>query len=833
MKREEQKSYALMYLICSVILVLVMGWGLWNEVVGKRLWKDYQRKFYAIVEKNVSKELEKEKNGFEIIKNQNDYKSVKDKLEQAHKEFNLTRNQNEFSRLSSVIQDIRNKELAPVNLQLTDVRNKVMEAEYNYTRSQTEEDSLKLDKLKDESKELLAIVDKIKKRLKEEQNKKASLTADIDKYEKELMAFSAPLKKIKEKYAALKKRRPSLQEYQLHIPELERVDRCMSCHMGIDKEESVINEQPFKKHPGSYIFIKNHTLKDFGCTVCHEGQGRATTSVKKAHGEVEYWLKPMFRGSLAQASCLKCHERTDGLPGASLISRGKELFVARGCIGCHDVEGITNVKIGPPLTGIGKKVSYKWLKTWLRNPRDYYEKARMPNFMLSDEEIRSIADFFIDLSKGDKGITVAADPDVDENIYQKGLSVYNKSRCVVCHPIEDKGGAIKYVYAPDHSKIASKVSKDWLLKWVKDPGAYHSKTKMPRYRFSDEEIGALVGYMSAEFIDWDAFEEEEEGAEEGIQAAKEGITQESVAKGRKLVKDYGCFGCHEISGFENESKIGAELTSFGAKGVEFLDFGVVRNIEKSWLSWTTAKLKDPRQFREGISRMPKFGLSDDEFDALVCLLASFKERTIPIKYFVKSSMTREYEPQGKFGKLVNDLKCMVCHSINGAGGTFAPDLTFEGSRVTKEWLKDFLMAPDILRPLLKQMPKFNLTEEEVDIIADYIMLALADDNIGDKADLKNAASADADIGKALYNEKGCKACHQIGLEGGALGPNLSTVGERLTFEYIYMHLKDPQRWGSSNVAPNYGLKDEEITSLAKYLSDLKVKKLGFLWRHTN
>jgi len=423
MKREEQKSYALMYLICSVVLVLVMGWGIWNEVVGKRLWKDYQRKFYSIIEKNIGQELEKEKAGFEIIKKQSGYQVVKVKLENARKEFALTRNQNEFNRLGSVIHNIRDKELSSVNLQLTDVRNKVMEAEYNYTKSQKEEDSLKLEKLKEESKELLAIFDKIKERLEEEQKKKSALTADIDKYESELLAFEAPLNKLKEKYAFLKKRRPSLQEYQLHIPDLERVDRCMSCHLGIDKEERVVDEQPFKKHPGSYIFLKNHTLKDFGCTVCHEGQGRATTSVKKAHGEVEYWLKPMFRGRLAQASCLKCHERTDDLPGASLISRGKELFVARGCIGCHDVEGITNIKIGPPLTHIGNKVSYKWLKTWLKNPRDYYKKARMPNFMLSDEEIRNIADFFIDLSKGDKDIVVAANPDVDENIYQKGMAV--------------------------------------------------------------------------------------------------------------------------------------------------------------------------------------------------------------------------------------------------------------------------------------------------------------------------------------------------------------------------------------------------------------------------
>ncbi len=830
MKREEQKSFALMYLICSVVLVLVMGWGIWNEVVGKRLWKDYQRKFYSIIEKNVSKELEKEKTRFEIIKKQDDYQVVKRKLENARKEFDLKRNQNEFNRLGSVIHDIRDKELASLNLQLTDVRNKVMEAEYNYTKSQKEEDRLKLEKLKEESKELLAIVDKIKERLEEEQKKKSALTADIDKYESELLVFAAPLNKIKEKYASLKKRRPSLQEYQLHIPDLERVDRCMSCHLGIDKEERVVDEQPFKKHPGSFIFLKNHSLKDFGCTVCHEGQGRATTSVKKAHGEVEYWLKPMLRGSLAQASCKKCHERTDNLPGAETVSIGQKLFVERGCIGCHDVEGFPTVKIGPPLTFVGEKVSYKWLETWLKNPQDYYEKARMPNFMLSDEEIRNIADFFVSLSKSELGVMIAADPDVDEEMYQRGKALYNSSRCVICHPREGRGGAVKYVYAPDHTTIASKISKDWLFRWIKNPRSYHPKTKMPHFRFTDKEVEELVAFMSAEFIDWDALEDEENG--EHVKAVKREIDHVSAGKGKKLVKDYGCFGCHEIKGFENESKIGAELTSFGAKGVEFLDFGVVRDIEKSWLSWTTAKLKDPRQFREGISRMPKFTLSDEDFDALVCLLASFKEKSIPVKYFDKA-MTVGYEPQGKFGKIMKDLNCLVCHRIKDKGADFAPELTYEGSRVKREWLVNFLKTPDVLRPLLKQMPRFNMSDEEIEVVADYINLVLVDDHVLAKEDLGEITSDDVEIGKKIYNEKGCKACHQIGMEGGAVGPNLSATGDRLTSEYIYMHLKDPQKWGSSNVAPNYGLQDKEITCLTKYLSDLRVKKVGFLWKNTN
>ena len=69
-----------------------------------KLWvKDCGRiirgKFYSIIEKDISKELEKEKAGFEIIKKQDDYQVVKGKLENARKEFNLTRNQNEFNRL--------------------------------------------------------------------------------------------------------------------------------------------------------------------------------------------------------------------------------------------------------------------------------------------------------------------------------------------------------------------------------------------------------------------------------------------------------------------------------------------------------------------------------------------------------------------------------------------------------------------------------------------------------------------------------------------------------------------------------------------------------------
>ena len=60
---------------------------------------------------------------------------------------------------------------------------------------------------------------------------------------------------------------------QIWLPELGVVDRCTSCHVGL-KEASLtdVPTQPFRTHP-----VIPHKLDQFGCTVCHRGQGAATT----------------------------------------------------------------------------------------------------------------------------------------------------------------------------------------------------------------------------------------------------------------------------------------------------------------------------------------------------------------------------------------------------------------------------------------------------------------------------------------------------------------------------------------------------------------------------
>src|SRR5437870_13362959 len=61
---------------------------------------------------------------------------------------------------------------------------------------------------------------------------------------------------------------------QIWLPELGVVDRCTTCHVGL-KEASLVDvsRQPFRKHP-----VIPHSIDQFGCAMCHRGQGPATTA---------------------------------------------------------------------------------------------------------------------------------------------------------------------------------------------------------------------------------------------------------------------------------------------------------------------------------------------------------------------------------------------------------------------------------------------------------------------------------------------------------------------------------------------------------------------------
>lgn len=63
-KKEEGKSYLIIFVVVSFILVAVTAWVIVNETVGRRPWKKYQKQFYRLEYEKIRQDYEKERANF-------------------------------------------------------------------------------------------------------------------------------------------------------------------------------------------------------------------------------------------------------------------------------------------------------------------------------------------------------------------------------------------------------------------------------------------------------------------------------------------------------------------------------------------------------------------------------------------------------------------------------------------------------------------------------------------------------------------------------------------------------------------------------------------------
>jgi len=87
MKKEEEKSYIGLFVFLSFILAATNVWALWNEIVGKRPWKDYQARFYELEYENAEKKYDEAVLVFGQQDEQDLYKAAEQKLDKSKKEF--------------------------------------------------------------------------------------------------------------------------------------------------------------------------------------------------------------------------------------------------------------------------------------------------------------------------------------------------------------------------------------------------------------------------------------------------------------------------------------------------------------------------------------------------------------------------------------------------------------------------------------------------------------------------------------------------------------------------------------------------------------------------
>ena len=156
----------------------------------------------------------------------------------------------------------------------------------------------------------------------------------------------------------------------------------------------------------------------------------------------------------------------------------------------------------------------------------------------------------------------------------------------------------------------------------------------------------------------------------------------------------------------------------------------------------------------------------------------------------------------------------------------APDLSWEGTSVQRPWLVQFLKNPETLRPaLIRRMPRFNLTDGEINTLTDYMMTvyqtpAFDRDEISDK----DFSPALVQQGRELfYGKYDCQSCHIVDSQKdkGYVGPALWSVGARLTPAWVAHYLKDPQSVRPGTIEPNQHISDADVRALTAFLSAQK------------
>jgi cytochrome c2 len=334
---------------------------------------------------------------------------------------------------------------------------------------------------------------------------------------------------------------------------------------------------------------------------------------------------------------------------------------------------------------------------------------------------------------------------------------------------------------------------------------------MPSLRLADDEATAITAYLTTLGTP--------QPADADLQRRL--ADPANVAAGEKLVRKFGCPGCHDIPGMENESRIGAELSTFGGKQHEELFFGDRTDLTEDWDTWTFHKLKEPRGYatRWIEQLMPQFDLADEDVLALRTFLASRTESRVPARYVYKGA----YDKQVVAGRqLVARYNCTGCHVIENRGGdirrlyedrpTLAPPiLNGEGEKVQPNWLFGFVKAPVPIRPWLQvRMPTFGLTDAEANGFVEYFGGLDRVEIPYVHLDRAAFTKENVEAGRLLMSKEyfDCFNCHQQGAkkpEGPPEGwaPDLSMAHVRLGPEWIVKWLQDPQKVMPGTKMPTY------------------------------
>ncbi len=673
----------------------------------------------------------------------------------------------------------------------------------------------------------------------------------------------------------------------INFTEVQRVDRCATCHVasgraGFDGDSW---QHPFRSHPRLDVFVgaaSPHPYNTFGCSACHGGLDRATDFARAGHSPaseeqrrewVEEWGwepqkfldTPILPSRFSEAGCVTCHAAEVWTPGATVAEVGRELVTRMGCHGCHliDYPAFRRLpKQGPSLRKVASKTNPGWAYEWIAAPRDFHPTTWMPHFFFQgntrlpenvarqEAEIASIVAYLWASSEQ------VDYPDPPAGDAARGRRLFETVGCQGCHLLDGEAKRddffplVHRLNGPNLVRTGSKVDPGWLYAWVRDPKQYNADTRMPSLRLSEQEAADLVSYLLAsrdpayEGLSLPApadgardallleYLQQTLGIDGGIDRLAEMSSQErSLELGRQSIQKYGCYGCHDIRGFEEAKPIGVELTEEGSKPLHQFDFGFVHEVPHTRHDWIERKLRSPRLYDEGkekakeygeLLKMPDFGMSEREAEAVLVNVLGFTKESVVASRRAGQSARAASLAAGR--RIITYYNCQGCHLIEGRGhaiataisdrGLLPPNLAAQGGRTQSSWLFGFLHDPSrvTLRPWLTvRMPTFDFSDEEINALVAYFAARDGYDPFATPP-APPASARSLVVGEVAFNMLQCAKCHPAGPVGaaggvvsaGELAPSLLLARERLRHDWVPAWIRDPQSFiPGTNMPSNF------------------------------
>lgn len=380
---------------------------------------------------------------------------------------------------------------------------------------------------------------------------------------------------------------------------------------------------PFASHPRLDLYLGSlspHPIAEFGCTICHEGQGSATAfkwashtpdnprearKWSREHGwfNNHHWIYPMRPDRFEQSSCLKCHHDVAQLepserypePPADKLVAGYHLIREYGCYGCHEINGYKgpgmrqgpDIRAEPPyfaaaaqlladpaLSGDELDPALEQLVRLAREVEDHPEhtatRKRLAELVEADEQR-------------------AMDPDAEQ---PAALSRDSHLLADILGADDEQPGEYRKV-GPSLRHVAAKVNLEFLYSWIREPKDFRPSTKMPQFfalydhlvpqpkldgqgEVARDEHGEIVMHnpgldesQRLEPIEIRAVSEyllESSQPFEYLPKPEEVTERQSAERGKLLFQTRGCLACHKHADFpEGKADQGPDLSRLGSK----------------------------------------------------------------------------------------------------------------------------------------------------------------------------------------------------------------------------------------------------------------------------